>query len=152
MRFSSTFKNMQIYYEILVTGQLWVFNYFLGADFELVPFNRWMSKSQRMTNMSLPTVINQVTFWSKCFHDSQKYSLDLVENPDRLGEVPILYQLSHINLCTLEEINSLLKPFYKSNKTNSGSRVCSNYILIFREWKRLIDRLTDKNTARWIDR
>ena len=25
------------------------------------------------------------------------------------------------------------------------------YILIFREWKRLIDRLTEKNTARWID-
>ena len=33
----------------------------------------------------------------------------------------------------------------------SGSRVCGDYILIFREWKRLIDRLTEKNTARWID-
>ena len=26
-----------------------------------------------------------------------------------------------------------------------------NYVLIFREWKRSSDRLTDKNTARWID-
>ena len=25
-------------------------------------------------------------------------------------------------------------------------------ILIFRQWKRSIDKLTDKNTARWIDR
>ena len=37
------------------------------------------------------------------------------------------------------------------NKTDTGSWVCSDYILIFREWKRLIDRLTEKNTARWID-
>ena len=34
------------------------------------------------------------------------------------------------------------------NKTDSGSWVCGDYILIFREWKRLIDRLTEKNTAR----
>ena len=26
----------------------------------------------------------------------------------------------------------------------SGSRVCGDYILIFREWKRLIERLTEK--------
>ena len=36
-------------------------------------------------------------------------------------------------------------------RTDTGSRVCGNYILIFREWKRSIDRLTEKNTARWID-
>ena len=30
------------------------------------------------------------------------------------------------------------------NKTDTGFRVCSNYILIFREWKRSIDRLTEK--------
>ena len=35
-----------------------------------------------------------------------------------------------------------------NNKTDTGSRVCGDYILIFREWKRLIDRMTDKNTAR----
>ena len=29
-------------------------------------------------------------------------------------------------------------------RTDTGSRVCGNYILIFREWKRLIDRLTEK--------
>ena len=40
----------------------------------------------------------------------------------------------------------------KLNKTDTASRVCGDYILIFREWKRLIDRLTEKNTARWIDR
>ena len=39
----------------------------------------------------------------------------------------------------------------KEQKTDTGSRVCGDYILIFREWKRLIDRLTDKNTARWMD-
>ena len=38
------------------------------------------------------------------------------------------------------------------NKTDTGSWVCGNYKLIFREWKRSIDRLTDKNTAGWIDR
>ena len=35
-----------------------------------------------------------------------------------------------------------------SNKTETGSWVCGDYILIFREWKRLIDKLTDKYTAR----
>ena len=30
-------------------------------------------------------------------------------------------------------------------RTDSGSRVCGDYILILREWKRLIDRLTEKN-------
>ena len=39
----------------------------------------------------------------------------------------------------------------KNNKTDTSSQVCGDYILIFREWKRSIDRLTDKNTARWID-
>ena len=38
------------------------------------------------------------------------------------------------------------------SETRTGSRVCGDYILIFREWKRLIDRMTDKNTARKIDR
>ena len=33
---------------------------------------------------------------------------------------------------------------FKNNKTETGSWVCGNYILIFREWKRLIDRLTEK--------
>ena len=37
-------------------------------------------------------------------------------------------------------------------RTETGSRICGDYILIFREWKRSIDRLTEKNTARWIDR
>ena len=30
------------------------------------------------------------------------------------------------------------------NKNDTSSLVCSNYILIFREWKRSIDRLTKK--------
>ena len=38
-----------------------------------------------------------------------------------------------------------------TTRTDTGSRVCGDYILIFREWKRSIDRLTEKNTARWID-
>ena len=43
------------------------------------------------------------------------------------------------------------KEVQEVNKTDTGSWVCGDYILIFREWKRLIDRLTDKNTARCID-
>ena len=38
-----------------------------------------------------------------------------------------------------------------TTRTDTGSRVYGDYILIFREWKRSIDRLTEKNTARWID-
>ena len=41
--------------------------------------------------------------------------------------------------------------FTIKNKTDTGSRVCSDYISMLREWKRSIDRLTEKNTARWID-
>ena len=37
-----------------------------------------------------------------------------------------------------------------NNKNDTGSWVCGNYKLIFREWKRSIDRLGDKNAARWI--
>ena len=44
------------------------------------------------------------------------------------------------------------KEVQEVNKTDTGSWVCGDYILIFREWKRLIDRMTDKNTARKIDR
>ena len=40
------------------------------------------------------------------------------------------------------------KVVFVYNKTDTGSWVYGDYILIFREWKRLIDRLTDKNTAR----
>ena len=36
-------------------------------------------------------------------------------------------------------------------RTYTGSRVCGDYILIFRKWMRSIDRLTENNTARWID-
>ena len=31
-----------------------------------------------------------------------------------------------------------------TTRTDTGSLVCSDYILIFREWKRAIDRLTEK--------
>ena len=44
------------------------------------------------------------------------------------------------------------KAMLRVNKTDTDSRVCGDYILIFRDWKRSIDRLTDKNTAIWIDR
>ena len=39
---------------------------------------------------------------------------------------------------------------YLLNKANTGSWVCSNYI--FREWKRQINRLTDKNRHRQVGR
>jgi len=38
--------------------------------------------------------------------------------------------------------------YNNNNKIDTGSQVCGDYILKFREWKRLIDRLTDINTAR----
>ena len=32
----------------------------------------------------------------------------------------------------------------KENKTDTGSRVCGDHILIFRKWKRSIDRVIDR--------
>ena len=40
----------------------------------------------------------------------------------------------------------------KYNKTDTGSKICGNYILIYREWKRSIDRGIDRVKDRVIDR
>ena len=45
------------------------------------------------------------------------------------------------------------KVVLSKTRTDTGSRVCGDYILIFREWKRSIDRLTEKILLDgWIDR
>ena len=51
-----------------------------------------------------------------------------------------------IRLVTVANYPATLDKEPISNKTwtVTSSRVCSDYILIFREWKRLIDRLTEK--------
>ena len=72
------------------------------------------------------------------------YHIYLLQNCDFCAEIATAKGSTHYTFF-LSTLGTL------GNKTNTGSQACGDYILIFREWKRWIDRLTDKNTARWID-
>ena len=84
---------------------------------------------------------------------NEKRTMYYVDGPKAWSPNLIFRTFAVVALANLKsKANRFKSSLLGITMTDTDSRVCGNYILIFREWKRSTDRLTEKNTARWIDR